>query len=235
MLKKLIFGRDRETILNKIIYSSDRGYVCLVNANALVHYYKSESYRNILNNSFLNICDGISVKIINNIVNINKVNQTFPGPDLFIQLINLKHKSHFFIGCEDLNSMHKLVNNFKNKTLIDYYVPKIGSVESFNYDLISQKINDTKPDFIWVGLGAPKQEIFMSKLEPFIKKGLMIGVGAAFNFYNGTIGRSPNFFIKLKLEWIYRIYKEPSKMFPRFLKNLFYLPLITFNEFFRKK
>ena len=56
MLKKLIFGRDRETILNKIIYSSDRGYVCLVNANALVHYYNSESYRNILNNSFLNIC-----------------------------------------------------------------------------------------------------------------------------------------------------------------------------------
>ena len=83
--------------------------------------------------------------------------------------------------------MHKLVNNFKNKTLISYYVPKIGSVESFNYDLISQKINDTKPDFIWVGLGAPKQEIFMSKLEPFINKGLMIGVGAAFNFYNGTI------------------------------------------------
>ena len=59
------------------------------------------------------------------------------------------------------------------------------NVEDFDYLKISKLINQNKPDIIWIGLGAPKQEIFMSKLLPHIDSGLMIGVGAAFNFYSG--------------------------------------------------
>ena len=82
--------------------------------------------------------------------------------------------------------MKNLRNNLKNPDFKEkIFVPTLLDVESFNYLEISKLINQNKPDIIWIGLGAPKQEVFMSKLLPHIDSGLMLGVGAAFNFYSG--------------------------------------------------
>ena len=65
------------------------------------------------------------------------------------------------------------------------------NVEDFDYPN-SRMIDEMVPDIIWVALGALKQEIFMSRLKPYLKKGVMIAVGAAFKFYSGTdVKRSP--------------------------------------------
>ena len=104
-------------------------------------------------------------------------------------------------------------------------------------EALNRLLTNQNPDLIWIGLGAPKQEIFMHHLLPHINKGLMIGVGAAFNFYSGLdeYKRAPDFMVKLHLEWLFRAFQEPKRIIKRQLKNLLYLPLIIFNELKTKK
>ncbi|MDD6401353.1 MAG: WecB/TagA/CpsF family glycosyltransferase, partial [Lachnospiraceae bacterium] len=83
---------------------------------------------------------------------------------------------------------------------------------------IIKDINEANPDFIWVGLGAPKQEIWMAAHENKVN-GLMIGVGAAFDYESGNIKRAPKWMQKLNLEWLYRLLQDPKRLLPRYVKT----------------
>ena len=83
---------------------------------------------------------------------------------------------------------------------------------------IIKEINEADPDFIWVGLGAPKQEIWMAAHENRVK-GLMIGVGAAFDYESGNIKRAPKWMQKYNLEWLYRLVQDPKRLFTRYIKT----------------
>ena len=76
-------------------------------------------------------------------------------------------------------------------------------VDEFDYQGIAQMINEDGPDIIWVSLGAPKQEMFMNRLQPYLHRGVMFGFGAIFNFNAGVgnVKRAPDWMLKLKLEW----------------------------------
>jgi N-acetylglucosaminyldiphosphoundecaprenol N-acetyl-beta-D-mannosaminyltransferase len=93
-----------------------------------------------------------------------------------------------------------------------------GEVEVFDYYRIAQWINDDNPDIIWISLGAPKQEQFMNRLKPFLKKGVMFGIGAAFKFHSGInkYKRAPRWIIRLRMEWFFRILQEPRRMIKRY-------------------
>ena len=76
-------------------------------------------------------------------------------------------------------------------------------------------INAGNADFVWIGLGAPKQERWMSEHKGVIK-GLMVGVGAAFDYLAGNIERAPMWMQKANLEWLYRLLQEPQRLFKRY-------------------
>jgi N-acetylglucosaminyldiphosphoundecaprenol N-acetyl-beta-D-mannosaminyltransferase len=83
---------------------------------------------------------------------------------------------------------------------------------------------------IWVSLGAPKQELFMSRLLPYIQRGVLLGVGAAFNFYIGH-NVQPRFHLgALRFIWLDRIYREPRKQLKRVGKILTTLPRLYLDE-----
>ena len=84
--------------LIKTLSNNEKGYVFAVNTNILVHCHKDKNYRKIIENSILNVCDGINVSRINNISNKPKVN-VLTGPDLFEFLIQKDYKQ-FFLGGE---------------------------------------------------------------------------------------------------------------------------------------
>ena len=180
-----------------------------------------------------NVCDAISVELINNLTKSRKI-KSFPGPDLFKIISDQSEIRQFFIGGESKDLLQSLQRNINNNNLSEdnFYCPPFLSVEKFDYLKIAKKINNLNPDIIWIGLGAPKQEVFMSNLLPHIKRGLLIGVGAAFNFYSGykKNKRAPYLLRKMKGEWIYRLIKEPKKTIPRVIRNLYYLPIILFRE-----
>lgn len=82
---------------------------------------------------------------------------------------------------------------------------------------VIEKINAARPDVLFVCLGAPKQEIFMAKHQDELNVKLMAGLGGSLDGFAGTVRRAPKWMIKLQLEWLYRLIKEP-KRFKRMLR-----------------
>jgi N-acetylglucosaminyldiphosphoundecaprenol N-acetyl-beta-D-mannosaminyltransferase len=76
-------------------------------------------------------------------------------------------------------------------------------------------INETNPDFVWIGLGAPKQERWMASHQGKLN-GLMVGVGAAFDYCAGNIKRAPKWMQRFGLEWLYRLVQDPKRLFKRY-------------------
>jgi N-acetylglucosaminyldiphosphoundecaprenol N-acetyl-beta-D-mannosaminyltransferase len=214
--------------------NKSKGYCCLVNPNILINCYSDKTYFKTLKAAAFNVCDAISIEIINNLTKKRKIKSS-PGPDIFKDLTIQNTYSQFFIGGENEIQLSSLKNNLANIKFksTDFYCPPFLDVKDFDYIEISKLINNNKPDIIWIGLGAPKQEIFMSKLLPHIDSGLMIGVGAAFNFYSGYKNqkRAPLFYRRFKIEWLFRLINEPNKTFPRVLRNVINLPIILIKEF----
>ena len=96
-------------------------------------------------------------------------------------------------------------------------------------------IDEYGAEIIGVALVAPKQEIFMSRLKPHLKRGVMIAVGAAFKFYSGTdVKRAPHWMVKMHLEFAYRIFSEPKKQLKRCAWIVYTLPGLLYREW-RKK
>ena len=88
-------------------------------------------------------------------------------------------------------------------------------VGKFDYPRIAEDMEREKADIIWVALGAPKQERFMEHLSRYLTRGIMLGVGAAFNFYSGHVRRAPQALVQLRLEFLWRLLTEPGKQFRR--------------------
>ena len=117
-----------------------------------------------------------------------------------------------------------------------FYELPFCSVDQFDYPEIAGKVNADGADIIWVALGAPKQEIFMSKLKPYLHKGVMIAVGAAFKFYSGLDERrAPEWMVKHHLEFVYRIFSEPKKQLKRCSWIIITLPGLLFGEWKKKQ
>jgi len=83
----------------------------------------------------------------------------------------------------------------------------------------TERINDSGADLVWVGLGMPKQERWMSSRRPRLDPAVLIGVGAAFDFLAGRKPQAPAWMQKRGLEWLFRMTTEPRRLGPRYLRT----------------
>jgi len=121
-----------------------------------------------------------------------------------------------------------------NQVCLDYpqmvicgYEPSVfRELRDDEVDALAERINAAKADFIWVALGAPRQEMLMHRLRGKVC-GVMCGVGGAFNILAGIVSDAPVWMQNMGLEWFYRLIKEPKRLFRRYLvtntKFLYYL------------
>ena len=135
----------------------------------------------------------------------------------------------------DKATIDKLLGRLKENGMdtrkYGYYSPPVQTVEEFDYASIAKTVNKFEPDIIWVSLGAPKQEYFMSYLVNYLNSGVLIGVGQAFALTaSGRKNKTQTTFRKFKLEWLYRLITEPGKTFSRLIKEIWYLPQIIVKE-----
>ena len=85
---------------------------------------------------------------------------------------------------------------------------------------IVERINAAKPDLLFVALGNPKQELWMGRNAARLDVPVMIGVGGTFNFITGRVKRAPRWIQRSGLEWIFRIYQEPGRLWRRYAYGL---------------
>ncbi|MFP5343068.1 MAG: WecB/TagA/CpsF family glycosyltransferase [Candidatus Limnocylindria bacterium] len=78
-------------------------------------------------------------------------------------------------------------------------------------------INATQPDYVWVGLGAPKQDLWAARQRPHLDAAVILAVGAAFDFHSGGLKRAPAWMQRHGLEWVFRLWSEPRRLARRYL------------------
>lgn len=162
--------------------------------------------------------DGIGIVKASHILGIN-VLERITGIDLALKLLeygNELHKTIFFFGAkqEVIDSLVDVVNKeYPNLKIV-------GGENGYakDKDEVFDTIANLKPDIILVAMGIPLQEKLIYKHLSKFEKGIFVGVGGSFDVISGHKKRAPKIFIKLNLEWLYRIAKEPKRI-KRFYDN----------------
>lgn len=209
-----------------------KGYVCFADANVLSIARKDTRYLRILQGAMVNSCDGGSIATMVNMIHGTNV-RAYNGPDLFEDYIGRSEFKHLLLG-NTKEKFQMIVEELKRRGLSSNHISHLpvpfAKVEDFDYETIAKQVNEIDADIIWVSLGAPKQERFMSKLLPYINRGVMFGIGAAFNFYIGEIIQPKLHFGAFRFIWLDRIYREPRKQLKRVWKILKAMPMLYWDE-----
>lgn len=151
-----------------------------------------------------------------------------PGADLVASVCSHSlsaGQSHYFFGgkpgvAEKLAAC--LTGCYPGLRVAGTYSPPMRTIGSdFELDAEAiveiERIRQTNPDFVWVGISSPKQEFWIMKAAPLLGRGVIIGVGAAFDFHSGTVKRAPRWMRDNGLEWAHRLFAEPRRLWWRYL------------------
>ena len=222
-----------ETI-DKYISEGKKGYICVADGNILTMVHNDTAYRQVVDESIFSICDSSWVpKFVKWIYGYNRSH--YCGSDIFIDVVRARKHRMIFLGTKQ-NVLDALQQNLTKENpdvaAMTFKELPFCTVDQFDYKDIAEIIAQDGADIIWVALGAPKQEIFMNRLQPHLTHGVQIAIGAAFNFYSGLSDapqRCPAWMRKLHLEFVHRIFKEPKKQIRRCWGIVTTLPAI-FNK-----
>ena len=196
-------------------------YICISNVHTTVMSYRDEKYRKVQNGAALALPDGKPLSIVSKLRGFRDAGRV-PGPDLMPEILKLSEErgySHFFYGSreETLAKLEvKLLEQYPKLKIAGMYSPPFRKLTEEEDKQVINMINKTSADFIWVGLGAPKQENWMADHAGKLC-GVMLGVGAAFDFHAGTIKRAPLWMQEMCLEWLFRISQDPKRLLKRYL------------------
>jgi len=198
-------------------------YISVCNVYSTVTAYEDESYKAILNGGELAIPDGGPLSVIGRRRGYKNMSRT-TGPglmgEMFLASSNMGYR-HFFYGStnETLSKLSmELKKSYPDIQIAGTYSPPFRPLTDEEDENVIKLINNIKPDFIWVGLGAPKQERWMAAHKDKVQ-GLMIGVGAGFDYYAKNLKRAPKWMQSCNLEWLYRLMQEPKRLFTKYMKT----------------
>lgn len=210
-------------IFDNWINSGKQKRVCVTPVNCIVWANKNKNLQDLYNTADLTLCDGVPLLWAASFLH-QPLKGRVTGLDLMPQYIErcAKHgHSMFFLGAKE-----GVGNILKQQYESQYPGIKISGVYSPPFadefaDAENEKmirlINEAKPDILWVSLTAPKQDYWIAKHLHRLDVKIAIGVGGAFEVSAGLIPRAPKWMQKNGLEWLYRLYCEPKRMYRRYL------------------
>lgn len=228
---------DKEQVHRSIedqLRSGKPNYICVSDGVILDNANRNPDYLKVVNGGMFSICDSSYVPLYIKWLYGEHYEQ-YCGSQIFMDIVKSRKYRMIFMGTsqETLDGL-KAVLTEVNPAVNDMQFIELPfrKVEEFDYPGIADMIEKDGAEIIWVALGAPKQEIFMSMLKPYLKNGVMIAVGAAFKFFSGVEAkRAPEWMVKMHLEFVYRIFKEPRKQIRRCWGIVSTLPKILWQEY----
>lgn len=205
----------------KYIKDLSGDYMCVSNVHTTITAYEDARYRTIQNGGIMAIPDGGPLVAIGQKRGCKNMSRT-TGPSYLEEVFKIssfKGWRHYLYGSteETLEKLKiALEERYPDIQIVGMYSPPFCPITKEEDKVIVDQINRTNPDFIWVGLGAPKQENWMLEHQGNVD-GFMVGVGAAFDYLAGNIKRAPQWMQKNNMEWLYRLIQDPKRLFRRYL------------------
>lgn len=191
-------------------------YISITNTELLYYALQDAGLGEYVKSAAFSCCDGVGVAIAAKLAgfDIPRLN----GPDLMLKCCEFGQqygwRHYFYGGKEGVPDIliENLKERFPDMIVTGCCSPPFRPLSVEEDEDIAKMINETKPDFVWVGLGLPKQERWIASHLNRINAPWMVGVGAAFDFYAGTVKRAPAIFQKCGFEWLYRVIFEPRML-----------------------
>jgi len=155
------------------------------------------------------------------------------GPELMLDLCNRGRETglrHYFYGGGEgvaQTLARRLGAMFPGLLVAGIHTPPFRGQSADEDDETIARINDSAPDVLWIGLGAPKQEKWMDRHASRFRPMVMVGVGAAFDFHSGRTAWCPPILRRSGLEWAYRLAHEPRRLWRRNLDSFRFLGLVA--------
>lgn len=213
-------------------------YICVSDGVILNTANRFPEYHKVINGGMFSICDSSFVPLYLRRIYGRDFLQ-YCGSDIMLEIVKARKYRMIFLG----SNQPTLDGLKQNLVMLNPDVEGMKFIElpfckvsQFDYREIAGTIENDGADIIFIALGAPKQEFFMSMLKPFLNHGVMIAVGAAFNFYsNGNKKRAPQWMIRNHLEFVYRLKQEPRKQSKRCFHIIRTLPMLLYKEWRRSK
>lgn len=224
-------------LLENAIVNENKMFVVTANPETFMVAQKRSDFDEILKkNSTIIVPDGIGVLKAARFLSI-PVKEKITGVEIASFLLNAANKVGkrvYLYGAKE-NVVQALVDRISLK-FPDITVVGFQNGYDKNEDIVFQDILDKKPDIILVALGIPKQELLIDKYYERFEKGIFVGVGGSFDVLSGCKKRAPEIFIKLNIEWMYRILSEPKRI-KRFIQSnvVFVLKVMKLKRESRKK
>jgi N-acetylglucosaminyldiphosphoundecaprenol N-acetyl-beta-D-mannosaminyltransferase len=193
------------------------------NAHALEVAQRDLEYKSALRTSELVVADGAGVTLMARIAGV-RVGPRITGHDYFVAVMNaLQHRGAgrvFFFGSS--REVLELIatrfhRDFPALQLCGTLSPPFGDWGMDQNTAMVREINGARPDVLWIGMTAPKQEKWVAANRRHLCVPVIGSIGAVFDFYAGTVSRAPQWIRRLGFEWLYRLAKEPRRLWRRYL------------------
>jgi N-acetylglucosaminyldiphosphoundecaprenol N-acetyl-beta-D-mannosaminyltransferase len=224
-----VMARDAaHKVLLQAALAGESGYVCVSNVHTTMTGFFQPAYRRITNEASFTVPDGMPIVWAMRSLGCREQNRLH-GPTLMRDLIDQGRAlgaRHYLYG-----GSPEAIRLLKEALLAKYPGVEIVGAESPPFRPFDQitdaefaeaaaRINAAAPHFVWVGLGAPKQEKWMHRQRHQVR-GIMFGIGAAFDIIPGRVPEAPRWMQGAGLEWLYRLSREPRRLWSRYF---FYNP-----------
>ncbi|RXJ02956.1 glycosyltransferase [Anaerobacillus alkaliphilus] len=198
--------------LSEHVQKNEKAFVVTANPEIVLHALQDANYKTCIDRADYVTADGIGIVKAAGLLG-TPLPGRVTGFDMFmklLQLANEKSLSIYLLGAQ------AEVLQLASETIMKQF-PKVKIVGShhgfFDWadDKIPNEIKATKPDFVFVALGLPRQEKWIAANINNFEKGVFMGIGGSFDVLAGTVQRAPEIWQKLNVEWLYRLVKQPSR------------------------
>ena len=215
------FEEVLQIMTDEIEKKQGKYYTAITNLHVMVLVARDPELARIINNADVCFCDSFSIVKLGK--REGKIIPRCYGPDYVLKCCGFGLKygwRHYFLGGEegvaDMMAI-KLRQQFSGIQIAGTYCPPFRKMSKVEIDEMILSINKTRPDIVWVGLGAGKQDKWIADFKNRINATWFSGVGAAFDFISGNKKRAPFLWREIGFEWLYRFAFEPRRLFIRYL------------------
>lgn len=202
--------------------SSETHYISTCTVATLIQAKDDQTIHHALENADLVCADGMPIVWMQKRLGYTDAERVY-GPDILSALCEATAEQdigHYFyggLGNVPQLMMQKLEERYPELTIIGADAPPMIDMRDEPKAETIQYLNSLKADIIWVGLGSPKQDLWMATYQPHLNTKLLVGVGAAFDFIAGVKPQAPHWMQRNGLEWLYRFVTEPRRLWRRYL------------------
>lgn len=198
-------------------------HICIFAVDSLLRAHGNARLSEIANASDMTLCDGMPLVLIGRHIAKQDMSRCY-GPDVMLQVCDKGRAvgvKHFLYGGANQEVLEKLKANliakFPGLEIVGDYCPPFRPLTEEEHADVVARINGSGADIVWVGIGTPKQDYWVTDMREALKPSLLIAVGAAFNFHAGTVKQAPLWMRRNCLEWLYRLLAEPRRLWRRYI------------------